>query len=329
MIRIENLNKSFKVFDRREGLRGACQDLFSRRYRQLDAVKDLSFHVKAGDITGYIGANGAGKSTSIKILTGILHPTSGTVRVAGFDPHRDRKTYLYHIGVVFGQRTQLWWDLAVQESFRLLQRIYGVSESDYTVRMKKFDEVLGLGEYLPTPVRKLSLGQKMRCELAAALLHRPKVLFLDEPTIGLDLVAKESIRRFLKEINRDFGTTILLTTHDLKDIEELCRDIIIIDKGRKLYDGDLAQLHRTLSGDTTINFHLGKDGVLTVEQDKGGSIRWEQKTPTEIVARFDSRRATKAEIMRLAMERYDVHDMKVVEPSIDDVVRRVYASAPG
>ena len=256
IIEAENLTKTFRVFDRRPGLWGAARDLFSRRYRSLDAVKQVSFTIAPGEMVGYIGANGAGKSTTIKMLTGILHPTSGLVTVAGYVPSEDRSRYLREIGVVFGQRTQLWWDLAVQESFRLLQRIYGVSEADYAARMERFDEVLGLFEFLRTPVRKLSLGQKMRCELAAAFLHHPRVVFLDDPTIGLDVVAKAAVRGFLRELNRELGFTVILTTHDLSDIEELCERVMIIDSGALVYDGRLADLKKKLAGVTVMRFHL-------------------------------------------------------------------------
>lgn len=186
---------------------------------------------------GYIGANGAGKSTTIKMLTGILVPTAGTVTVNGYVPHKQRESYTKGIGVVFGQRSQLWWDIAVIESFKLLRRIYDVPRADFNRRLQQFDDILGLSSFLNLPVRKLSLGQRMRCDLAAALLHNPAILFLDEPTIGLDVLAKSKIREFLKEINNEFKTTVILTTHDLGDIEALCPRVAIIDQGKMLYDG--------------------------------------------------------------------------------------------
>ena len=226
-----NLVKEFRTFQRREGLGGSVRDLFSRNYTRLKAVDSVTFTLAPGDMVGYIGPNGAGKSTSVKMLTGILVPTSGSVAANGFTPYRERMAYTRTIGAVFGQRTQLWWDIAVVESFRLLKKIYDVSDRDYEARMARFDEILEIKRYLHQPVRKLSLGERMRCDLAAALLHNPPLLFLDEPTIGLDLLAKESIREFLKEVNREYGTTVLLTTHDLSDIEELCSRLMIIDRG--------------------------------------------------------------------------------------------------
>lgn len=242
IIEARGLTKEFKIFRRREGVVGAFKDLFKRQYQTLKAVDDIDFVVDRGELLGYIGANGAGKSTTIKMLTGILVPTSGQLQVNGFCPHRNREKYTRGIGVVFGQRSQLWWDLAVIESFRLLQRIYRVAEVDFQKRLLRFEDILDIGEYLHLPVRKLSLGQRMRCELAAALLHNPALLFLDEPTIGLDVLAKANIREFLKEVNQTLETTIILTTHDLGDIEAMCSRVAIIDQGKMLYVGSLDQL---------------------------------------------------------------------------------------
>lgn len=243
VIEVRGLTREFKIFKRREGVRGAFMDLFHREYRVLKAVDGIDFFVEAGEMVGYIGANGAGKSTTIKMLTGILVPTAGDIRVRGYVPYKERERYTRHIGVVFGQRSQLWWDIAVIESYRLLRRIYHISEKDFKARLDMFNDILGLAEFLHLPVRKLSLGQKMRCELAAALLHNPGILFLDEPTIGLDVLAKARIRDFLKDINREFKTTVILTTHDLGDIEALCPRVAIIDRGRMLFDGAVDNLY--------------------------------------------------------------------------------------
>src|ERR1700693_3370576 len=256
IIYVRDLCKHFRSFHRREGMWGSIQNLFVRDYRTIAAVDRVGFSIERGEMVGYIGPNGAGKSTSIKMLTGILVPTSGEIRVNGFVPFRQRRQYVKTIGVVFGQRTQLWWDIAVIESFKLLRRIYDVSQRDFDARMHRFDEILGLRDYMHTPVRKLSLGERMRCDLAAALLHNPPLLFLDEPTIGLDVVAKDHIRHFLRAINREFQTTVLLTTHDLDDIEELCRRLLIIDRGRVLYDGPLALLKQKLLRIKQIKFAL-------------------------------------------------------------------------
>ena len=235
---------------------GGIQNLFVREYQTVRAVDNISFEIEPGEMVGYIGPNGAGKSTTIKMLTGILVPSTGKIVSNGFVPWRQRTDYVKTIGVVFGQRTQLWWDIAVVESFKLLRRIYGVSQRDFDERMELFHQVLGISDYLNTPVRKLSLGERMRCDLAAALLHNPPILFLDEPTIGLDVVAKDHIRKFLRAINERYRTTVLLTTHDLDDIEELCRRIMIIDHGKLLYDGPLPELKAKLLRTKQIKFAL-------------------------------------------------------------------------
>src|SRR6201981_1249911 len=253
---VHDLCKDFRTCRRREGVWGSIQNLFVRDYRTVAAVDRVGFSIERGEMVGYIGPNGAGKSTTIKMLTGILVPTSGQIRVNNYVPFRQRRQYVKTIGVVFGQRTQLWWDIAVIESFKLLRRIYDVPQRDFDARMEHFNEILGISDYLHTPVRKLSLGERMRCDLAAALLHNPPLLFLDEPTIGLDVVAKDHIRQFLRAVHERFRTTVLLTTHDLDDIEELCRRIMIIDHGALLYDGPLAQLQQTVVDTKQVKFVL-------------------------------------------------------------------------
>lgn len=244
VIEAVGLTKEFRKFRSRPGLRGAFLDLFARRYELVRAVDGVNLTVRRGEMVGYIGPNGAGKSTTIRMLAGILVPTAGQLRVNGLVPWRERQRFARTIGVVFGQRSQLWFDLAVQESFRLLQRIYRVPEEDFRRQYAFLAAALDLDPLLPVPVRHLSLGQRMRCELAAALLHNPPLLFLDEPTIGLDVVAKRRIRAFLKELNARQGTTVLLTTHDLGDIEALCQRAVILDRGRVIFDGPLADLKR-------------------------------------------------------------------------------------
>ena len=231
-IDVKDLRKSFNVQKSRGGLKGAFQDLFARQYQEVLAVNDISFQIPQGEICGYIGENGAGKSTTIKMLTGILVPTSGQISVGGYVPYQEREKFVQNIGVVFGQRSQLWWDIGVIESFHLLRKVYRVGEQDFRKRLDELVERLQLQELLSRPVRKLSLGQRMRCELVAALLHNPSIVFLDEPTIGLDIVVKSEIREFLKDMNQQHGTTILLTTHDLQDIEALCSRVIMLDAGK-------------------------------------------------------------------------------------------------
>ncbi len=325
IIEVQDLVKEFRTAERREGLRGAIADLFTRDYRTLRAVDRISFDIRPGEMVGYIGPNGAGKSTTIKMLTGILVPTVGSVTCNGYVPWKERTKYACAIGVVFGQRTQLWWDIAVVESFQLLKRIYGVSDSDYRARMRQFDSLLGLGRYLHTPVRKLSLGERMRCDVAAALLHNPPLLFLDEPTIGLDIVAKGNIRTFLKQVNRQYGTTMLLTTHDLSDIEELCPRLLIIDHGRLLFDGALAELKRQLWREGAIRVYLRdsrQSGVLeSLSMDAVTVTRIDEFT---FRLSFPRGQHSSADVIRQVVNAVEARDIAIEEQSIEEVVRRIY-----
>ena len=327
IIEVRELTKEFRTFRRREGVLGALQNLFVREHVTVHAVDRVSFTIEPGEMVGYIGANGAGKSTTIKMLTGILVPTGGLVVSYGYVPYRERRRYTKHLGVVFGQRTQLWWDIAVIESFKLLKEIYGVSEADYRRRLDKFAEILNVKEYLHTPVRKLSLGERMRCDLAASLLHNPPLLFLDEPTIGLDVVAKDHIREFLKEVNRTEGTTVLLTTHDLSDIEELCRRIIIIDKGRVLFDGQLAEMKGRLAKYNQVKFFLKDRGqVARLGQIATDGISCERVDELTYLLRFDRHQHSSAEVIREIVNRLEVRDIFIEEEPIEDIVKRIYLS---
>ncbi|MGE5603521.1 MAG: ABC transporter ATP-binding protein, partial [Nitrososphaerales archaeon] len=257
MIEIRELRKDFRIYRHHRGGLGALRNLITREFSTVHAVDGVSFDIQAGELVGYLGPNGAGKSTTLKMLTGILVPTSGHLLVDGRVPWQQRREHVYHIGAVFGQRTGLWWDLPVVESMDLLRHIYRVPEPRYRQNMVLFAHLLGLDELLDKPVRSLSLGQRMRADLAAALLHDPKLLFLDEPTIGLDVVAKERIREFIRTVNRERGTTIILTTHDLGDVEKLCERVIMIDRGKIMYDGALETLRR----------RFGEGRVLVVDFD--------------------------------------------------------------
>ncbi len=323
-VRVRDLVKTFEVARKEPGLAGALKGLFSSRKTTLTAVDRISFDLARGEMVGYIGPNGAGKSTTIKILTGILTPTSGEVDCGGFVPWRDRRAYTKSIGVVFGQRTQLWWDIAVVESFQLLKEIYGVAEADYRRRMAVFDDLLDVGRLLAQPVRKLSLGERMRCDLAASLLHEPPLLFLDEPTIGLDVVAKANVRAFLKEVNRRLGTTVILTTHDLDDIEELCERVVLIDRGQVLYDGPLAGLRDRHLPQARIRFDLkeppsGDPATLAVGRWAAARVA---ASRYEIVV--DKRETLPAEVLREVVNRLPVLDLSVSEPDIEEVVARIY-----
>jgi ABC-2 type transport system ATP-binding protein len=321
-VRVAGLTKVFRGYRREEGLGAALKSLVRRARTETLAVADVTFAIRPGEMVGYIGANGAGKSTTIKMLTGILTPTSGEILCNGFVPWRERTRYVATIGVVFGQRTQLWWDIAVIESFRLLKEIYGLSDGEYRARMALFDRVLGISAYLHQAVRKLSLGERMRCDLAASLLHRPPLLFLDEPTIGLDIVAKAIVREFLQDINRREGTTVLLTTHDLSDIETLCRRVIVIDHGRLLFDGELNALRNRILPVTSVVFDvrtppdpalLSWDGLTAVE---AGTHRYRLD--------LDRRTVSPGTVVKEIVNRFDVADLSIEEPQIEEVVKRIY-----
>ncbi len=327
LIEVRSLVKEYRTSRKREGLRGALVDLFRPQREIKRAIESISFSIESGERVGYIGANGAGKSTTIKVLTGILRPTSGHVRVAGLDPLEERSRYVHQIGVVFGQRTQLWWDIAVIEAFRLLARIYGVSDAALKERLAEFGEVLDLGPLLHIPVRKLSLGQRMRCDLAASLLHRPRILFLDEPTIGLDVDVKDRVRGFIRAVNERHGTTVLLTTHDLRDIEELCDRVILIDEGKVLFDGALIEFKRRFARERRVVLDLVRaedhaaarrnlDGLpLTLDGDGAGS---------RITVLFDPDVIGPAEVVARALQGPPIVDLSVQEADLADVVRDVY-----
>ncbi|UTR09058.1 ATP-binding cassette domain-containing protein [Evansella sp. LMS18] len=327
VIEVHKLRKEFKSFSSRSGLAGAFRDLFTRNYKILRAVDDIDLHVKQGEMVGYIGENGAGKSTTIKMLTGILTPTAGTVRINGMDPHKEREKFVRTIGVVFGQRSQLWWDIAVQESFRLLKKVYKVSDEDYNSHMKEVIETLEIESLLDKPVRKLSLGQRMRCELAAALIHNPPLLFLDEPTIGLDVLVKMKIRAFLKEINRKYKTTILLTTHDLADIEALCDRVVLLDKGKIIYDGRLEQLQKNWVEGKQVHFefmHPVQENSL-IELTSQFEVNWRQGERSNLwTATVEGEDEEVSRLMSEVMSRHTISDVKINQVSTEEIIRNIY-----
>lgn len=263
MITFQDIRKSYRVARRESGLGNAVKSFFKRDYTTIDAIKGISFSIDDGEMVGYIGPNGAGKSTTIKILSGILMPDSGTCTVNGQVPWKDRKEYVKQIGVVFGQRSQLWWDIPVMDSFELLRAIYAIPASTYRSKLDELTELLHLEEFLKTPTRQLSLGQRMRCELAASLLHDPKLLFLDEPTIGLDAVSKIAVRDFIKKMNEEHKTTVILTTHDMQDIEAITNRVILIGRGQKLMDGTLHDLRAEAASMETEAGAAGNDDAET------------------------------------------------------------------
>jgi len=320
----EGLTKVFRTFDRRPGFWGSLRDVVDRRWRELVAVDHVGFTIARGDIVGYIGPNGAGKSTTIKMLTGILVPSAGSVRVSGLDPWRERSRYVRNVGAVFGQRTQLWWDLAVGESFELLRHLYEVPEADFKARLARFDEVLGLGEFLQTPVRKLSLGQRMKADIAASLLHNPAVLFLDEPTVGVDVVTKSRLRSFLIELNREQRTTILLTTHDMQDIEALCRRVMVIDHGKVMHDGDLGSLKARYGARARLVLTLKQPvDLAAIAGLPRDGVAWQQDSPQAVAATVDER-IDNAEILQRCLQVMPVADVKIEEPTIEQVIKALY-----
>ncbi|MFJ5622657.1 ATP-binding cassette domain-containing protein [Peribacillus loiseleuriae] len=326
-IEVTQLRKEFKSYSSRTGLRGAFRDLLTRNYKIVPAVNDINFTVKQGEMVAYIGENGAGKSTTIKMLTGILEPTSGKLRVNGMNPHREREKFTRTIGVVFGQRSQLWWDIAVQESFRLLKKVYKVSDEQYNEHMGHVIKTLDIGPLLDKPVRKLSLGQRMRCELAAALIHNPPLLFLDEPTIGLDVLVKLKIREFLKEINEKYNTTILLTTHDLGDIEALCNRVVMLDEGKIVYDGELDSLKNNWAEEKEIHFQFMnrvnlselKSLPLTFATD----WEYDEKNQTYI-AYIKEDDENISQLISAVVSQFKIKDVKIHETSIEEIVRNIY-----
>lgn len=332
-IDVKDLRKQFRVQKNREGLSGALKDLFKRDYNEITAVKDISFQIPQGEICGYIGENGAGKSTTIKMLTGILVPTAGELKVNGYVPFKDREKFVSGIGVVFGQRSQLWWDIGVIESFQLLRKVYRVSEADFRKRLNELVERLQLGDLLNRPVRKLSLGQRMRCELVASLLHNPSILFLDEPTIGLDIIVKTEIRDFLLQMNKEQGTTILLTTHDLQDIEALCSRVIMLDDGRIIYDGGLDELKNRWSKGREIQFQFAGNTQLArlMQLTENLDVTWTMDN--EITAKmWLPQNVNVSDALASVVGGVEIRDIKIIETNTDDIVRSIYsagsASAP-
>lgn len=331
MIEVKNISKEFVSPKKYPGLKGAIKGLFSNEKVVKKAVEDISFTIQDGEIVGYIGSNGAGKSTTIKMMTGILNPTSGECLVNGINPSNQRKKNAENIGVVFGQRTQLWWDLPLSESFTILKEIYDVSDEDYAERIDFLNRVLELQDFFDRPVRTLSLGQRMRADLGAALLHNPKVLYLDEPTIGLDLVVKDNIRAAIKEINEKYQTTVILTTHDIGDIEELCSRIIIIDEGKKIYDGSLEELKDTYGTHRKVSMeikHPAKVAQISLAEKLGVSeelcaceVDMEKKLLTVSI---DKHQIQVPQVLNAVMELTEVQDIQIQETELAEIVKQIY-----
>lgn len=329
MISVQNLRKEFKKTIKEPGLKGSVKSLFKPKTEIITAVDNISFEVDKGEILGFIGPNGAGKSTVIKMLTGILTPTSGECMINGQIPYKNRKEYVKEIGVVFGQRTQLWWDLALRETYAVLKEIYEVSDRDYKERMSFLNEVLDLESFITSPVRTLSLGQRMRADIAASMLHNPKVLFLDEPTIGLDVVVKDNIRKAIQKINEEEGTTVILTTHDLSDIELLCNRIVMIDKGKKVYDGPINDLKHKYGQMRELCFELkNQDSLSALDYAKTFSLSDDDlavdSDGVEVKVRFNSQKASVQEVLKYTLNSINVSDISVKDADIEEIIRRIY-----
>ncbi len=331
MIYVENLKKEFKKAIKEPGLKGSLKSFIKPKNEIITAVDDISFHVSKGEILGFIGPNGAGKSTVIKMLTGILTPTSGRCEINGKIPYKNRKSYVKEIGVVFGQRTQLWWDLALRETYTVLKEIYEVDDESYKKRMAFLNEVLELDSFITSPVRTLSLGQRMRADIAASLLHSPKVLFLDEPTIGLDVVVKDNIRKAVKAINAEENTTVILTTHDLQDVENLCDRIVMIDKGNKVFDGEISKLKTKYGQSREMKFvpedfdafnNLDYLGVFNL---KDSDIEVENDGHT-VSVRFNSDAVSVEKILNYTLSRTHVKDINVKDADIEEIIKGIYRS---
>ncbi len=327
MIEVSNLSKHYMIAKRKPGLTGAIKGLFSREYEVKKAVDNINFTINQGEMVGYIGANGAGKSTTIKMLSGILTPTNGEVRVNGIVPYQKRQLNAKNIGAVFGQRTQLFWDIPVRESYDLLKHIYEVPEKQHKETLDFFTEVLNLEPLLNIPVRQLSLGQKMRCELAAAFLHKPSIVYLDEPTIGLDVAVKTKIRQFIREMNQRSNTTVLLTTHDMQDIEEICKRVIIIDEGKVIYDGDLQSIQERFGNKRVIHFELEAPETFTLPNGLTGLaevVQIEGEQTEKISLSFSSQTISAADVISAMLTDFRIRDLTIADPKIETIVKQIY-----
>ncbi len=324
IIEVNNISKSYRINKRQKGIPGMLANLILPKYEVKQAVKEVSFRIEKGDMVGFIGPNGAGKSTTIKMLSGILYPDEGEIRVNGYIPYKQRKEYVGSIGVVFGQRSQLQWDLPVIDSFELLKAIYKVPEDKYRKNLDRFVQMLDMGGVLQQPVRQLSLGQRMRADIVAALLHSPEIVFFDEPTIGVDVVGKETIRNFIKELNAEDQVTMLFTTHDMQDIEKVCEKLIVIDKGEKIYDGSLLGIRERYGATRQLDVEFANveqiqpiPNVEVVELDEldGRKKRFV----------FENKQVQINDLMNYLLQTYRVKDISISEPEIESIIRKIYS----
>ncbi len=321
IIEVKNLVKTYRIIEKEAGLKGYFKNLVKPKYKELTAVDNINFNIEEGELIGYIGENGAGKSTTIKMLTGLLTPTTGKILVNGIVPNEKRIENNKNIGAVFGQKTQLWWDLPVIESFRLIKKMYKIPENEYRKNLKKFTEILELEELLEKQVKNLSLGQKMRCEIAATFIHNPKIVYLDEPTIGLDVLVKENIRKFIKDINREKKTTVILTTHDLKDIEDVCDRIILLDKGKIIYDGEKQKFKDTYGKYVTAEFIVSSKNE-EIKQLSNAEIL--EEIQNKLKVKFMHDETTIVKIMNEISNHCKIEDIHMQEAELEDILKEIY-----
>ncbi|MDP5274921.1 ABC transporter ATP-binding protein [Chengkuizengella axinellae] len=322
MIEARQIQKQFKIPVVKKGRFSGIRTLFSREYIIKEAVKEISFTIKEGDFVGYIGPNGAGKSTTIKMLTGILHPTQGEVKIMGLNPHKERRKVVRHLGVVFGQRTQLWWDLPVIDSYDILTVMYKLDKKETEKRLSQLTELLGLHEFIHTPVRKLSLGQRMRADIAASLLHDPEILFFDEPTIGLDVIAKKKIRGLLKTLNKEMKKTVLLTTHDMDDIEQLCEKVIVINDGQIVYNDSIPQLRNDIGLPTIMKVSfVGDFQTPTIHHNM---IQIIERTNSTITIQYNRHQMKAMDVLNMMQNWGEIEDIHMDEPQLEEMIQEIY-----
>ena len=326
-IEVKNVSKSFKVSKRPKGIPGNIANLFVPKYEEKKAVKDISFSIEQGEMVGFVGPNGAGKSTTIKMLSGILYPDSGEISVNGYTPYKQRKDYVGSIGVVFGQKSQLQWDLPVIDSFELLKAIYRIPQPMYKKNLDRFVEMLDMSEFIDRPVRQLSLGQRMRADIVAALLHSPKIVFFDEPTIGVDVVGKEKIRSFIKELNAEDKATMIFTTHDMQDIEKTCNRLIIIDKGSKVYDGSIQGIKEQYGTTRKLQVEFNENYDILLPANSMKNIQIKNVADSEGRKRqfiFDNTDVQIDELMNHLLQNYSIKDINISEPEIEEIIGKIY-----
>ena len=324
IIKVKDLVKTYKIIEKEDGLIGYFKNLIKPKYKEFTAVNHINFEIQEGELVGYIGENGAGKSTTIKILTGLLTPTSGEVVVDDLVPNKNRIENNKKIGAVFGQKTQLWWDLPVIESFRLIKKMYKIPDGEYRKNLKKFSEILELDDLLEKQVKNLSLGQKMRCEIAATFLHNPKIVYLDEPTIGLDVLVKERIRAFIKEINKEKNTTVILTTHDLKDIEDVCDRIILLDKGQIIYDGEKEKFKETYGKQVIAQILVKNKTSLITTETINDEFEVVEESDEQVKIRFNHDKYTIMDIVNRISNYCEITDMHIEEQGLEEILKEIY-----